>query len=575
MANNLLYTPFGYYLRVMVPKDLRDALGKREIKKSLTTLNLSCAIKAAQLLMPEIKHLFTSLRGRTMSRSKRAILPGLTEIIIRDRLDEFGRPYQEREMTVEEYRDLYLSGRTLPINLPGDSGAQINNLPVPHVTNSNFPVPIQRSEVVNSPQIIENLYTCGDSIQVKIDEYLAERDEDLSSSRRTDMLRLFGFLIEFFGDVPMRSILRKNVTEFLNVLRSLPTIYSGKRNKKYRGLTLREVAARTKKRIKEIEEQKARGLPYTEIPLLSVATVNNYITSAEAFWDWCGSQDRELTNPFKKQKRVKQGVKPREPFTVKHLDIIFHDKLFTNHEFAPRQTLHPHHFFVPLIGCYSGMRIEEICQLRLSDIKCLDEIWLFDINRELDKKVKNDSSIRKVPIHSALIKFGLLRYYEKLLAEGETLLFPNLLPKTNEKTGEYSYSNVPTVWFGRLLKSLNIKTKALVFHSFRHTFSNAYKQDRYLESVYKELLGHAHNDETLGTYSVAYYHTTLKEAIEALKLGIDMDFVKPWVPENFLESEVLRSLRRKAGDPHLRVPRSQLLPAVEQHKRQNKKQNKK
>jgi hypothetical protein len=69
MANNLLYTPFGYYLRVMVPKDLREALGKREIKKSLTTLNLSCTIKAAQLLMPEIKHLFTSLRGRTMSRA--------------------------------------------------------------------------------------------------------------------------------------------------------------------------------------------------------------------------------------------------------------------------------------------------------------------------------------------------------------------------------------------------------------------------------------------------------------------------------------------------------------------------
>jgi hypothetical protein len=101
MANNLLYTPFGYYLRVMVPKDLREALGKREIKKSLTTLNLSCAIKAAQLLMPEIKHLFSSLRGRTMSRSKRAILSGLTEITIRDRLDEFGRPYQEREMTVD------------------------------------------------------------------------------------------------------------------------------------------------------------------------------------------------------------------------------------------------------------------------------------------------------------------------------------------------------------------------------------------------------------------------------------------------------------------------------------------
>jgi integrase len=364
------------------------------------------------------------------------------------------------------------------------------------------------------------------------------------------------------------------------VLCTQPPIHNGSRTKKYVGKTLREISAMMLEQIERNEEAKENSEPYIEVKLLDASTVNKYISDAYSFWDWCFTQDRDLPNPFAKQKLPRIGGKKRDPFTVDHLNTIFHDPLFTKHEFTKDQIFHPHHYFVPLIGCYSGMRIEEICQMHVSDVKYLDDIWLFDINREMGKKLKNDSSVREVPIHSALIEFGFLDYVQELRDEGETLLFPNLLSPPNENTGDFSFSNSVTVWFGRLLKKLEIKTEFLVFHSFRHTFSNSYKQieamyllntrnnvpidrDVYKESVIKEILGHAHNDITLKNYSVTYYHQILKKAVEALDLNIDMrDFVKPWVSENFLLSKTLRHLRRNANDPFLEVPRAELKKAA-------------
>ena len=571
MAKNLLFTPFGYYLRVVVPKDLREKLGKREIKKSLSTLDHSCAIKSAQLLMPEIKRLFATIRGVPMSWGKKrnTLLPGMSEIKIRD-LDVTGKPYRETEMSVDEYRELYPDYQqwvTTPAHI---ASVPVNPEPVVSVPVASTPAP----SVEVAPQV------SSDSLFTKIDEYLKERVKHKSKRRLNAIQRTFDCLREYFGDVPMHSITRANASDFIMVLCTQPPIHNGSRTKKYVGKTLREISAMMLAQIKKNEEEREKGNPYLDIPLLDPSTVNKYISDAFAFWDWCFIQDRSLPNHFDRQKLPKIGGKKRDPFTVDHLNTIFHNSLFTDHEFTKNQIFHPHHYFVPLIGCYSGMRIEEICQMHISDIKCLDDIWLFDINREMGKKLKNDTSVRKVPIHSALIKFGFLDYVQEVRDEGETLLFPNLIGKPNEKTGDFSHSNAVTVWFGRLLTRLEIKSEFLVFHSFRHTFGNFYKQAEamyllnagrneavgevvFKESVIQELLGHAHKDITLRTYSIAYYHQILKSAIEALKLNIDMtQFVKPWVSENFLLAKTLRHLRRNANDPFLKVPRAELKKAA-------------
>src|SRR5262249_28191677 len=78
------------------------------------------------------------------------------------------------------------------------------------------------------------------------------------------------------------------------------------------------------------------------------------------------------------------------------------------------------------IACYSGMRREEVAQLRASDLQKIDGVWRFDVTPEAAEAggLKTKSSRRVVPVHSALIKAGLLKYHANVPADGR--LFPGL-----------------------------------------------------------------------------------------------------------------------------------------------------
>ena len=64
------------------------------------------------------------------------------------------------------------------------------------------------------------------------------------------------------------------------------------------------------------------------------------------------------------------------------------------------------YYWVFLIGIYSGMRTEEICKLRVDELKKEDGIWFFDIKG----KVKTRNSVCRVPIHEKLI--GNITHHE-------------------------------------------------------------------------------------------------------------------------------------------------------------------
>ncbi len=252
---------------------------------------------------------------------------------------------------------------------------------------------------------------------------------------------------------------------------------------------------------------------------------------------------------------------------MSHLETIFQHSIFSEHNHSGTMLLHEHHFFAPLIAVYSGLRAEEICQLHLTDIVKLHGIWVFDINRLEDKRLKNDPSERRVPIHNNLIQLGLLEYANELRREGETILFPGLLTAAveNAEKGEQKLANNLSSWFRLLLIKLEIKKATLVFHSFRHTFANAYHQALYSHpEVVKGLLGHIHEDITKDIYSSAYGIKTLKDTIDALPLNTDLKrpgFAKPWRLDNFRLAATLRRLRREAEDPYLTVRRKELVKA--------------
>lgn len=64
-------------------------------------------------------------------------------------------------------------------------------------------------------------------------------------------------------------------------------------------------------------------------------------------------------------------------------------------------------YWTPLIALYTGMRVEEICQLYIGDIIQIDGVWCFSVNENTDNKdhfkhVKSLAGIRNILIHPYL-----------------------------------------------------------------------------------------------------------------------------------------------------------------------------
>jgi integrase len=72
------------------------------------------------------------------------------------------------------------------------------------------------------------------------------------------------------------------------------------------------------------------------------------------------------------------------------------------------------------------MRLGEICQLQVGDVRREGGVWTFNVSGEgTNQSVKTEAGIRKVPVHKMLIKCGFVEYL-KALPKGQ--LFPGLKP---------------------------------------------------------------------------------------------------------------------------------------------------
>jgi hypothetical protein len=67
--------------------------------------------------------------------------------------------------------------------------------------------------------------------------------------------------------------------------------------------------------------------------------------------------------------------------------------------------------------------LNEIAQLALDDIQKTDGIWYLNVTDEGDddnKRLKNESSKRRVPVHAALLDTGFIDRVQKLKDAGHT-----------------------------------------------------------------------------------------------------------------------------------------------------------
>ena len=124
-------------------------------------------------------------------------------------------------------------------------------------------------------------------------------------------------------------------------------------------------------------------------------------------------------------------------------------------------------------------------------------VWCIDIHNGGTNNLKNDSAPRLVPVHSALVRAGLLDYVAGLKAGP---LFPGLSRRASKggkvgaRLGEL---------FRKRLVALGIKRDGLCFHSFRHTVAGRLDAAGVSQSDAARILGHAVAGMSYGTYSQA------------------------------------------------------------------------
>jgi len=208
----------------------------------------------------------------------------------------------------------------------------------------------------------------------------------------------------------------------------------------------------------------------------------------------------------------------RRPWRDDELLTLFSQPLFQSYEVPPedRSGGGPAAYWIPIIGIYTGARIGELAQLRVSDITEEDGIPVIRITDKGEgQKVKTSASRRHIPIHSELIRLGLLEYAEGIRKAGQESLWPHLLNP-----------NVMSAWFGRYRKSVGLDDKWLDFHSFRHTVRTRLAKAQVQEKIQDAITGH----ETGGsTGRKVYTHLDmhdLKEAIEKLSYGTPLELPK-------------------------------------------------
>jgi integrase len=178
----------------------------------------------------------------------------------------------------------------------------------------------------------------------------------------------------------------------------------------------------------------------------------------------------------------------------------------------------PERYWLPLLGIYTGARVNELAQLGLNDITEAEGIPAILITSAGDegKRLKSESSRRIIPLHGDLLTLGFLVYVRNTRKLGHDRLFPALKLGPN---GYQHYFNSQHFsgndgWLRKQLPGLE---PGMAFHCFRHAFATMLKNAEEPERLIEELMGHKNSSMSLGRYGKPYSLSIRNRAISQIK----------------------------------------------------------
>lgn len=357
------------------------------------------------------------------------------------------------------------------------------------------------------------LQSHGLTVSELINAFLSDpRMQGVSAKRRTDYAMVFRVLREAWGgEKHVRELSREDFRVVRRLLRSIPK----NSTKFFPGMSFRDAAIRASER---------------GVPLLNPKTVATHLQKISTLFKWAENEDyidRNLARGLADRGSSAHSDEDRHPFTVEELQRIFSGPPFvrgrekSNTSSSIESGQGGARYWVPLIGLFHGMRLNEICQLRIDQIKQHGEISYFDIQASsADQRLKTSHSRRRIPVHPTVASLGFLRYVSELRQRGEDRLFPEL-----PVDARGYYSRKITRWFSSYVAKCGVDTERKSFHSLRHAWRDAAREARIPEEIVKVLGGWVREGTAArygSGYSLEVLNTELsKIEFRGLNLGSD------------------------------------------------------
>ena len=378
----------------------------------------------------------------------------------------------------------------------------------PYLTQSNS-IEVKYNKVESSPSPLFS------EVILKHLELMARNKRRGQTIKETE--QTYEDVIELIGDKPISEYTNTDGRDYRTSIISLPK--NRKKMKQYRDFNLHELLK----------------MDVPEEDRLSVDTQSKLISRMTSLWNFLIDEypDYVTQNVFKKKSVTissRKAKDKRDNFTDEDIQTIFHHKNYLPSIFEgnTNQTIKFPYYWIPILACLCGARLEELCQMRVKDIIQVDGIWVYRI-REIGKyneeetRVKNPHSERDIPLHSELIDtLDFIKYVNHVKKMKKERVFWEL-----KKRGNGYRKNVGKFFNEKYLVKMGIKKRGKSFHSFRHSvethLTNQDVNGRFIDF----LQGHSQKGIGGSVYMKGIkMNVLLKDCVEKIKWDVNWKKLK-------------------------------------------------
>lgn len=446
----------GTYVRFFIPTDLQARVGSQYLVRPLYAANGDEARLVAARIGLGLSRAFQALRSGLAVDLDAVVLQA--RVTAQMELESAGGNALcgAEHVASPDIAGLALTGRlkrrTRAVSSGTTPGAKVNQVPDPVV-----------------PRLAKAIADhVGDLERARLNP------KTVLESRHT--LRLFAGIVG--GDLALTAVTADHVRAFFDGVRWWPS--NATKREPYRGKGVLEV----------IELSKARAEPAP-----AAYTIAKHRQRLSVFLRSLVEAGVLARNPLAGVRAIAtpDPDDKGEPFTDAQLQAIF-DPV----EFPKWARKYPHRWFGPILGLYSGARVNEIAQLRVADIETIEGIPGFHVRRGAgDQSVKNKASRRFVPLAQPVIDAGFLTYVDQARRAGHVQLFPDLPNSTGLGFGRQLSRQ-----FSVYIKQRGITAKGQGFHGFRHTFASRLDAAGASNAAIGALTGHSSGNSVLEKFYI-------------------------------------------------------------------------